>query len=274
MSTPTLGGLVQLYTAEQCRVILDAMTVLRAHDEEAVHPARVAVRRLRATLRTFARVYRRSHTEPLADELRWWGEVLGRLRDLRIVEQRVLDALCDAPAAQLVVARVAAEREIAWRRFDESAGGTRFAALAEELERRVTDPPFGQDARLPASAAIARVDHAAHRLSRRLRRAAKALKQGTRDADIRIHTARKAAKRHRYAVELARPVLGPRADAELDRLKHLQDALGERQDAVVTLAWLDGFDASAAARLEGAAAAQRQVIAAAATTVAGEAAAR
>ena len=55
--TPTtLGELLAAYTAEQCTVIIDAEPQLRA-GENVVHVTRVAVRRLRSTIRVFADVY-------------------------------------------------------------------------------------------------------------------------------------------------------------------------------------------------------------------------
>ena len=233
----TLGSLVQAYAADQCRVVLDGTIALRRHDEDAVHPTRVAIRRLRATLRTYAEVYRHRRAEHLGEELRWWAEILGRLRDLRIVEDRVAAGLShEVPPG--VTNRFAAERAAAWRAFDEAVAGPRYARLAERLARFEADPPFTDEADAPASAARRQVDDAAAVLRRRLRRAARAIERGDADADTRVHAARKAAKRHRYAVELARPVLGSDADRTHDGLRALQDALGERQDAAVTLAWL------------------------------------
>lgn len=235
----TLGALAQAYVNVQCTTILAAAEALAAHDEEAVHPTRVAVRRLRATLRTFPRVYLRGRRDHLATELRWWGETLGRLRDLQIIEQHVTAALDATDPSAL--AELADDRAAAWRACDTAATSTRFAALAAELDRWRTAPPFGAAAMLPASAARPAVDEAGASLDRRLRRTARAIARGEADAAERIHSARKAAKRHRYAVELARPVLEADADDTHDRLRALQDALGERQDAVVTLAWLDGM---------------------------------
>ncbi len=48
-----------------------------------------------------------------------------------------------------------------------------------------------------------------------------------------LHEARKAAKRARYAGETALPVAGRRARRFTDRMKAVQDLLGEHQDAIV-----------------------------------------
>ena len=52
----TLRDLIAGYLVEQCTVILDADQPLR-DGENVVHTTRVAVRRLRSTLRTFADVF-------------------------------------------------------------------------------------------------------------------------------------------------------------------------------------------------------------------------
>ncbi|HEU5266938.1 MAG TPA: CHAD domain-containing protein, partial [Jatrophihabitans sp.] len=50
-----------------------------------------------------------------------------------------------------------------------------------------------------------------------------------------LHRARKAAKRARYAAELVEPAVGKRATKHVDRLKDLQDVLGEHQDSVQSM---------------------------------------
>ncbi len=52
----TLNDLIGAYIAEQCTVIIDAEDRLRA-GENVVHVTRVAVRRLRSTIRVFADLF-------------------------------------------------------------------------------------------------------------------------------------------------------------------------------------------------------------------------
>ena len=72
-----------------------------------------------------------------------------------------------------------------------------------------------------------------HELDKRLAEASKAYRRGDPEADVLMHRARKAGKRHRYAVELAAPVLGKKADAIVASRKEFQELLGEHQDSVV-----------------------------------------
>ena len=68
---------------------------------------------------------------------------------------------------------------------------------------------------------------------------------GDESAGELLHDARKAAKRHRYAVELAQPILGADAERTIEERQALQDVLGAHQDAVVALAFLRAIDVSA-----------------------------
>jgi len=57
-------------------------------DPEAVHSARVATRRLRSDLRTFRPILDAPWSEALRAELRWLGELLGRVRDADVLLAR------------------------------------------------------------------------------------------------------------------------------------------------------------------------------------------
>ncbi|WP_188306258.1 CHAD domain-containing protein, partial [Streptomyces sp. CBMA123] len=58
--------------------------------------------------------------------------------------------------------------------------------------------------------------------------------------DGALHEARKAAKRARYAGETAAPAVGAAAERFAERMKAVQEVLGEHQDAVVAAAALVG----------------------------------
>ncbi|WP_292834615.1 CHAD domain-containing protein [Microbacterium sp.] len=246
--TASLGTLVQAYVDEQCGVILDARAALTAHDEAAVHPVRVAIRRLRATLSTFGSVYDEDDAARLAHELRWAGALLGVVRDLQVLAKRFADldrtTVTESTAGAVSAVqralgdRTEHDRASAWQDVSIALNGPRGMALFTELARWRDDPPFGLWAARPAKKARAEVEKADARVRSRLRRASAAANAGE-DAAVRLmHDARKAAKRHRYAVELAEPVLGVTADEMIARRRDLQDALGAHQDAVVALGYL------------------------------------
>ena len=239
----TLGGLVQRYVAEQCGVILENWEPLGRREAESVHPARVAVRRLRATLRTFRRVYDAQAAEEFAAELRWWGLVLGGVRDLQVLGERFApDEDPRTPRGRVelyLAAEIARELDSAWRATSDAMTSERATRLHDAVGRWHRSPPFGDDADRRPERARKRVKKADAKLRKRLERVREAAAAGDPGAADLLHSARKAAKRHRYALELAEPVLGAGADEEIERRRELQDAFGEHQDAVVAAEFLE-----------------------------------
>ncbi|GAA3206888.1 CHAD domain-containing protein [Microbacterium terregens] len=239
----TLGSLVQAYVREQCRVVHDARLPIASRDESVVHPVRVAIRRLRATLRTFRGVYDADVGAGFATELRWAGLLLGELRDLQVLSERFDDPGSSAgAAAHLIAEEIERDRADSWDRVTEALNGARGAALYAEVARWHDDPPFDVGSDRPADRALQKIEKTDARLRTRLRRARAASAAGDPAATALLHSARKAGKRHRYAIELAEPVMGAGAVYAIERSKALQDALGEHQDAVVALAFLRRLD--------------------------------
>jgi CHAD domain-containing protein len=237
VSHDTLGALVQAYAQTQCDAILEGREAIAARDESVVHPMRVAIRRLRATLRTFGAVYDADAASDFADELRWAGNLLGDVRDLQVLADRFADDdRTSSPATYRAIAEeIERDRAEAWHEVADGLGGARGAALFSSIEQWRDHPPFTLKAERPADRAKKPVAKADARVTKRLARVSDA---ASADAGERLHDARKAAKRHRYAVELAQPVLGAKAERTIERREALQDALGAHQDAVVALAFL------------------------------------
>ncbi|MFF4893209.1 CYTH and CHAD domain-containing protein [Micromonospora chersina] len=198
-------------------------------DEDAVHDMRVAVRRLRSTLRTFRGLWDRAGSEGVRAELRWLGGQLGPVRDVQVMAARLADAvhaepdeLVLGPVGARFAERFAADLATALDGLRAALGSDRYTDLLRRLDALVEGPA----ARAVRPRWVTRrVRRAVTRFDERLDRA---LADGGSD-DSALHEARKAGKRARYAVEVRRP------DANLvDRLKDLQDALGAHQDSVVT----------------------------------------
>ena len=70
----------------------------RAGDVNAIHQARVATRKLRSNLRTFAPLLDVEWTEPLRAELGWLAMGLGAVRDREVLLQRLRDRTGTLPA--------------------------------------------------------------------------------------------------------------------------------------------------------------------------------
>jgi CHAD domain-containing protein len=243
-----LGTLVQDYVGTQCGILLGARRAIAHRDETIVHPARVAIRRLRATLRTFGAVYSADERERLRVELRWAGGLLGEVRDLQVLEERfapAADTAVVAGAHKVIQSQIEHDRTRAWDAAIAALDGERGSALFAAVQRWRDDPPFAEAATRKASRAKKPLRKADERLQVRLDRARAAAGAGDPEAGELLHDARKAGKRHRYAVELAAPVLGEGADARIERSQELQDVLGAHQDSVVALAYLRRIDVAA-----------------------------
>jgi CHAD domain-containing protein len=193
---------------------------------------RVATRRLRSTLRSHRALL--GPWQPLRDELRWLATALGDVRDGDVMAHRLADAvaaqppeLVVGPVAARLTQRLAGENARARERLVEALESPRYAALLDALDDLVDAGPTRRVGK-------GRLRRAARKA---LRRADRMLDPGTGPdtaSDERLHEARKAYKRARYAVEVLRPVAGQPARRLRKRLTVLQDELGAHQDAVVT----------------------------------------
>jgi CHAD domain-containing protein len=219
------------YLTRQRDAVRENEAGVRDGDPEAVHDTRVAVRRLRSTLRTFRPVLDRARTEPVRAELRWLAGLLGGVRDGDVLNERLAEAIAAEPA-ELMVGPVAArirERltagtEQARRALTEAMDGERYAALMADVDAVSAPVPVPHERlRALARKALRRAD--------RLLAVADGAAAG--DRDVALHEARKAYKRARYAVEVLAPAAGGAARRLTKRLTALQDVLGAHQDAVV-----------------------------------------
>src|ERR1700761_1164543 len=110
-SNPTAGAAVTAYLREHLNRLLAAELAVRTDDREGVHDMRVAVRRLRSTLRTFRTVYReadRNRARRLGVEFKWLSDLLGATRDAEVLN-RQLAAEIDVTPTELVLGPVSAE---------------------------------------------------------------------------------------------------------------------------------------------------------------------
>ncbi len=239
------GGVVGHYIAAQYQAILFGDVSLRRGgeaSEDAIHDTRVATRRLRGTLRVDGRLFDPTRAAGLDAELAWYAQTLGRVRDAQVQHAHFAEALADLPP-ELVLGSVG--NEIRQRLLVEELAGRealarllhseRYFGLLGQLRDWVADPPYQPTAGRKANSLGRIARRAERKAGRRLRQALRR----TDDRDVALHRARKAAKRARYALEVASPVLDRgRSKRSLKRLKDLQDALGEHQDSVIARGFL------------------------------------
>jgi CHAD domain-containing protein len=211
---------------ERVTTLLDALPAARAGDVRSVHQARVASRRLREMLpvaracgaaRGLGRLQR--HVERMT-------RALGPVRELDVAIMH-LDALtphATVSAQALAEVRQAIIRERLRRRH--GMLGVMKVTSVEKLRRSAA----AIRVEVPVSSSVA-VAAAARRVARRASRLGAAM---DRAAGLylpdRLHAVRVAAKKLRYALEIARELNRSRATARIAQLKRVQDLLGRMHD--------------------------------------------
>jgi CHAD domain-containing protein len=220
------GDAVLTYLRDQVETIKHYDILVRQDADDAVHQMRVATRRLRSTLRVYRRLV---DTGDLAAELQWLGRTLSTARDLEVQHARLRDAIAQLPP-ELVVGPVRArlprhfgpEQEKARQNVLETLRGKRYLHLLDRLEELATAPVLTKKAGRRARKELPKhLDQAYRKANRRF-------------GAGEVHPARKAAKRLRYGLEVAVPVLGKPADKTRKRAKDFTKLAGEYQDSVVS----------------------------------------
>jgi triphosphatase len=211
---------------------------------DAVHQMRVAIRRLRAALSGFRKMLPGGERRWASAELRWLADALGEVRNLDVLGSAILDparqagAVADANLIAVFAAAVerrrrtahaGARRAIRSRRYAEltlrlyrwfDGGGWRQAGGAAALQR-----PIGEI----APALLADRERGVRRRRQHFKRQTAAER----------HKLRIALKKLRYAAELFGGLFPARKTAKyIQRLKRLQDGLGDENDVHLAAALL------------------------------------
>jgi CHAD domain-containing protein len=229
-------------TVHQLRAALDTrLRALLAHDPgtrtgedpEELHQMRVAVRRMRATLRAARPLLERTWADDLRAELGWLGGALGPVRDADVLLERLRGravAFDDSSreAVETLIEGLVADRETARADLLAALGSPRYTALLQRLTTAVSQPlPTGGLQETPPLVELVRTEY--RRLSKAVRSA------GENPSDEVLHTLRIRGKRLRYTSELAAASSTGRKPVRklVESMVALQDVLGEHQDACV-----------------------------------------
>jgi CHAD domain-containing protein len=206
-------------------------------DPEGVDRARVATRRLRSDLRTFALLLDDQWRLAIREELKHLADVLGAVRDADVLGVRLQHAIestaVDADAATRILGALRIEERAARRALVTTIDADRTEALLSDLRAAANDPPTTPSA---LGRAELRLRPLVRRPWRRLARAVDALDDEPTVSDL--HRVRLLAKRSRYAAEAVVTVYGRDARRFAKAVTKVQEVLGEMNDAEVASAWL------------------------------------
>ncbi|MCW2731854.1 MAG: hypothetical protein JWR13_2670 [Mycobacterium sp.] len=230
---PKAAAAVRAYLDQQIDQIMAGDVDLR-RQRDPIHDTRVAIRRVRSTLRVFKKVL---HAPPgLDDELKWFAGLLGEVRDAQVQQRRFAEAV-DALPEELVLgpvrSRIRSDLQAielpARKTVDQAMDSARYLDILAVLRQWRTDAPIDDDLGPKVLRKLA--IKASRKAERRLDRALVA------GDPVLLHRARKAAKRARYAAELVAPVHSA-AKRRRKQHKRVQSVLGDHQDTVVAAAAL------------------------------------
>jgi CHAD domain-containing protein len=227
--------------ATHVRHLLFADVAVRRDLPDSVHQMRVAARRLRSVLKTFAPLLDGDWASSLGDELAWLAAELGAIRDTEVLLARLdLHALelrgdeVATPGDDAELAQTIIESRLGQRLANARSGALaalrsdRHEWLLEDLVQAAQSPSVSDEAYRPCEevlpSLVARTWHS-------LEASVHALEvDGPSEA---WHRARIKAKRARYAADAVAPVFGKAFLHYASMLAEVTESLGEHQDAAV-----------------------------------------
>jgi CHAD domain-containing protein len=252
----TAGAVVLAYLRDQTAVLRSYDPLVRMDAPDAVHKMRVTARRIRSGLQGYRRLLDREATCELVEDLRWLGTQLAPARDGEVLAARITDAIHALPQEQVlgpvaaqVTRRFAREQADGRDRLTLALDSPRYLRLQERLDALLDDPPSTRRARRRANSELPKTITKSLRRTEHRAPAADTADTADTDRDTALHDMRKAAKRARYVIEAAEPVLGNKARKLRKRIKNVQSLLGDHHDTVVTRPVLR--DLGALAQVEG-----------------------
>lgn len=223
-------------TFERLLARIDA--VVKDEDPADVHDARVATRRLRASLQVVEGIFDPDLVRELRRGLRRVARSLGAVRDYDVFLESVRAFRDQLPEERRsimepLVTAIESARAPARARLIADLESKRFERFLHQFAVFLTTPGAGVVDQSETGAPTRVRDFAGSAIWRRYEqwRAFDAVLDGAPD-EVR-HMARIAGKRLRYTLEFFADALGPGVDQALGPLMELQELLGNLQDAAV-----------------------------------------
>jgi CHAD domain-containing protein len=196
-------------------------------DPEELHDMRVATRRLRAALKLYADVLPR-RAERYERDLRHFARALGDVRDLDVHLERLSGEVSrNGEVLEEVIALLEVRRGEARRRMLEVLDSNRYERFVASFSgtlRRGRSP-------MPTAPILETAPDVVRRRYKKVRKDVEALSEDSPPEDF--HDLRKKGKRLRYALEPLQEFYGKPSEKMVDRLKAVQDDLGDNQDLIV-----------------------------------------
>ena len=213
------------------RALLGQWPLALADNVEGIHQTRVASRRLRELVPAVARVADARKARALRRRLRAVTRMFGRCRELDVALESL--SAIEARSAEHAAA-VAAVRDHVVRERAGAGKEVRARVAAVNVNALAT----GTLALALRSESPGAIRACARRVAARLGRRARELEQTVVDAGLifapgPLHRVRIALKKFRYALEVAERLGRFRLSGTMQRLKRLQDLLGELHDLQV-----------------------------------------
>ena len=219
---------------------------VRANEHDSVHRMRTTIRRLRSLFASYRAVFDTEVTDPIRDQLKQLGAILGEARDAEVMSDRVRMLIADHGQVPLSVATQLVDE---WERRHSDArervvaelSGERYLRLLDSLDRFVEAPALAEGALASAEKVV--IPALAKDLARVSRRA-KVARAATSEEERNqlLHETRKAAKRLRYAAEAVShgpaKIFGKRVGCMASAAEAVHDLLGEHRDSVLMQKYL------------------------------------
>lgn len=235
---PSVADVAREYLWQEIGRLKDNDAGTRLHEPDAVHQMRVAARRLRSVLSSYRDIVGRERSTELRGELKALADSLGGARDSEVMLAR-LNALLDDQPPETVRGPVRERiNEELTTRYDQSHSDAmkfmssgRYYALLDTLDSLVLDwVPTGGDE--PAKALRGVFDRDWKRVRGAVHEATEIEDQA--EHEHALHEVRKSAKRLRYGMDSAQPVIGKDAKKLAKASAAITEILGDHNDSVIT----------------------------------------
>lgn len=227
----------KILLAELCRMLQHEEGSRTGENIEDVHDMRVAIRRMRSTIRLLKPYVKRKHIRAYNRDLRRLGRALGAVRDLDVMigqiqaYQSTLDAEGQS-ALQPVVGALVARRDEARTDLNDYLDTKSYHRVMKSFCDFLMQPlpeRAHKDGVVPYQ-----VRHVLPMLISDRLSAVRAYETVLQEADAKtLHRLRIEFKRLRYLLSLFQDVLGPQVGEVVEEIRTIQDFLGHLNDGTV-----------------------------------------